>query len=126
MTTIYACNITGAGTPSSLFEPAGFAGMSYACLMMDTAKGRCILLSPSDTVTGAGITALLTSASHGALVTDAGLTAPSAAKRTALAAWLVNAGYLPLTAAQVTWLDCVHHVVRQVNSAADLALTRVG
>lgn len=127
MPAIYLCSVTGDGvSTATAYRPSLPAGAAYACLMIHEAKSRAMIVSPDNTLTGTGITMLLSDTDWDALRTKAATTNPTAGQRTSLATWLAANSYLPLTAAQVTWLDCIHFVARQVNSAADLGLTYVG
>lgn len=126
MTSVYLTNVTGDGlAPATAYRPDVPAGVSFACLMLHEAKRRALVVSPSDTLSGTGITKLVTGTSLADLRTTAKATNPTAALRTAMNNWLTANGYAPLTAAQVTWWDCIHHIARQVNPVADLDLTGV-
>lgn len=126
MSTLYLTNITGDGLSAvTSFRPLGFDGKSMSALMIDTTKGRALILSNDDTVTGTGITPLLMLTSVAALRTYAATNNPSATNRTAISGWLTTNGYMALTASQVTWLDCFSFIGRQVNTASNLGLTSV-
>ena len=126
MPSVYLANVTGDGlTPSTAYRPSGFDGKNMSVLMIDTVKGKALIFSSDDTVTGVGITSLLTQVSVAALRTYAATNNPSTANRTAITGWLTANGYAALTAAQVTWLACFNFIGRQVNAAADLNQTSV-
>lgn len=126
MTSVYLTNVTGDGaSPNTAYQPDVPDGTPFACLMIHEAKRRAVIVSPSDTLTGTGVTKLLTGASFADLRTKASNTNPTAAQRTTMNNWLTANGYTALTAAQVTWWDYIHHIARQINSAADLDITTV-
>ena len=81
--------------------------------MIDTVKGMSLVLSSHDTVSGVGITGLLTLSSVAALRTYAATNNPLSASRTAINGWLAANGYVTLTSAQVTWVDCFSFIARQ-------------
>lgn len=124
MTSVYACNVVGTGTAADPYR-ASITG-PHACLMIDPTKAKALVVSPSDTLSGTGISPLLTAASWPALVEAARTTNPTTAQRSALNNWLAGGGYTALPASAVSWWDCLHHAARQVNPAADLAATMVG
>lgn len=126
MPSVYLATVTGDGSShATAFRPSGFDGVPYVCLMIDPGKSRAVIVSSNDSITGAGITQLVTAASWAALRTLATSTNPSAGQRTAANAWLTNKGYSTLTGAQVTWAQCIHFIARQVNPDADLAIAQV-
>lgn len=125
MACVYLCNTTGDGLTTGTAYRASVTG-PHACLMLDAAKGRALVVSPSDTLTGTGITRLISAPSWTALTDLVLTTNPTAAQRTALNAWLTGGGWTALPASAVSWWDCVHHAARQTNPAADLSLTRIG
>lgn len=126
MASIYLTSVTGDGsTTATALRPSGFDGRPFSVLMMSEVKGKALLLSSDDTVTGVGVNNLITAASVQTLRTFAQSNNPSAAKRTAISSWLSSAGWNPLSLAQVTWWDCLHFAARQGNPAADLGVTGV-
>lgn len=127
MPAVYLCNVVGDGqSTTTAFRPVLPAGTQFACLMIDEPKARAVIVSPDNTLTGTGIAKLIEDTDWAALRTRAATTNPTAAQRTAVTTWLAANTYLPLTVAQVTWLDVIHFVARQANPAADLSLTQVG
>lgn len=127
MPAVYLCNVIGDGvSTTTAYRPNVPAGTQFACLMIHEVKARAIIVSTDNTLSGTGITMLLSDTDWAALRIKAATTNPTAGQRTNLSTWLSANGYLPLTAAQVTWLDCIHFIARQVNPAADLDLTQVG
>lgn len=124
MTSVYLTNVTGDGaSPATAYRPD--ATGSFACLMIHETKRKAVIVSPSDTLTGTGITKLVTGTSVDDLRTKARSTNPTATQRTAMNNWLTTNTYTPLPAAAVSWWDCIHHIARQVNPAANLDLTGV-
>lgn len=125
MASVYVCNVIGDGLSTlTAFAPSIPAGKAFACLMIDTTvKKKALIVSSDDTITGIGISKLLTAATYAALVALAKGSNPSAAQIINISGWLTSAGYAALTVAQVTWWDTVQYAARQVNPAADLALT---
>lgn len=124
MTSVYLANVTGDGlTPDTAYRP-DVTG-PFVCLMIHEAKSKAVIVSPSDTLTGTGITKLVTGTSLDDMRTKARTTNPTSTQRTNINNWLSANGYTALPAEAVTWWDCVHHVARQVNPAADLDLTGV-
>lgn len=122
MASLYLCNVEGDGTSAeSAYRPAVTAS-AFTCLMLDSVRGKALIVSPDDSLAGAGVNRLLQAATMAGLRTKARTTNPTAAQRTALNTWLLNGGYQPLTA-QLTWAECVGFAARQVNSAADLEVT---
>lgn len=129
MSSVYACPVTGDGSSLATAHRPQFTPMDapFAVLMLDgrTDRQRALVLSSDDALTGVGVTKLLAAASLSDLRSLAATTAPSKAQRTSFGSWLTGAGYVTLTAAQVSWADCIHFAARQVNPAADLSLTFV-
>jgi hypothetical protein len=123
---VYLANVTGDGlTPETAYRPSGFDSQACAILMLDTVRGKCLVVSGNDNNAAVGVTKLVSAASFAALRTLAATTNPTAAKRTAINTWLTGAGLTPLGAGQVTWQDCVEFVGRQVNPDTSLAQTSV-
>jgi hypothetical protein len=122
MASLYLTNVTGNGqTTATAWRPAGFDGKRYAVLMMDEIKGKAVVFSPDDTVTGTGITRFLQAANRAALVNLAKTTGPTAGQRTTITNWCTNAGYtVPNYSGSPTWWTVVHFLARQVNGTADL------
>lgn len=126
MSSVYVANVTGDGLSSqTAYRPNGFDGKTFSVLMIDRVKSKALLLSQDDTVTGTGITNLLTASSVSALRAFASTNSPTLAQRTALTSWLTTNSYVVLTSAQVSWLDCFNFIGRQVNTAADLNRTGI-
>lgn len=121
MASVYLAPVIGDGlTPDTAFRAGGFDGFSHAVLMIDEVRKQAIVASSADTVTGTGITRLLTGATWAELRANGKKNSPNPSQRTQFNAWLTAAGYTPTTAAQVTWEDCVLFAARQVNPAATL------
>ncbi len=126
MPAVYLCNVIGDGVSTlTAFRPDLPVGARFACLMIDDANGKAMVVSPDNTLTGTGINNLLQSDTWANLRTLALTTNPTAGQRTAANTWLTNNGYQTLTGAQVTWVQCIHFIARQVNAAADLATVSV-
>lgn len=124
MTSVYLSNVIGDGaSPDTAYRP-DVTG-AYTCLMIHEAKRRAVIVSPSDTLSGTGITKLLTGTSLADLRSKARGSNPTNPQRNAVGNWLAANGYAPLPASAVSWWDVTHHVARQVNPAADLDLTGV-
>ena len=124
MASVYVANVIGDGlTPGTAYRPSGFDGQPCSVMMLDTTRGKCLVVSGNDTVVAAGVLSLVTAVSVAALRTLAATTNPTAARRTAIDAWLTNAGLPTLTVSQVSWKDCVEYVAKQVNSVASLTST---
>jgi hypothetical protein len=125
--TVYTANVTGDGTsPSTAFRPTGFDGHPFSVLMLDPGVAKkCMVVSSQDTITGTGISALITRSTWPDLLDWARTHNPTTAQRNAMNTWLTGAGLATLTAAQVNWFDCIQYAAQQVNPAADLANTSV-
>lgn len=124
MPSIYLTNVVGTGgsTPDTAYRPNITTQGRWVVLMIHEAKAKAIVVAQDDTISGAGITKLLTGTNLADLRQKAKTTNPSGAQRTAMATWLSTNGYQPLTAAQTTWWECLHFIARQVNPSADLDL----
>lgn len=123
MASLYLTDVAGDGqTMATAFRASGFTGVSHAVLMIDQAKKKAIVYSPSDAVAGSGIRLLLSAADHAALVVAAKTTTPTAAQLTTIINWATNAGY-PAPSSQTTWWDILHFLAHQVNPQADLEQT---
>lgn len=122
MASLYLANVTGNGlTPATAWRPSGFDGQRFTVLMVDEIKGRCVVYSPTDTITGVGITRILNAANRPGLIAFAQNNSPSVAQLNTVRTWCTNAGYTPPT--MDTWWNVVHFVARQVNPTADLNRT---
>lgn len=126
MTSVYLTNVTGDGQIRTPHRASVPARTRYAVLMVDHTKGRALIVSPSDTLSGTGIVKLLTGTSVGDLRTKTRSTGPTNAQRTTINNWLAAAGYSPLPASAVTWSEVIHAIARQVNPTADLEATSPG
>lgn len=121
MPSVYLTSVTGDGQSIATARRAsGFDGVSHATLMIDEAKKQAIVASPVDTVTGTGVTRILTGPTWEELRAQGKRNSPTNPQRKQVNDWLLAAGYAPLTSAQVTWEDCVLYAARQVNPAATL------
>lgn len=120
MPSIYLADVIGTGAFEDPHRPSWPEGTGFAVLMIDEVRRRALVASPVDTVTGTGIERLLTGPSWEELRANGKKNNPTPAARTKFNNWLTTAGYQPLTAAQVTWYDCVMYAARQVNPDANL------
>jgi hypothetical protein len=121
---VYLCNVIGDGlTMESAWRPDVPVGTRYACLMIDTSvKMKAIIASPSATVTGTGITLLLSGSTWETLYANGNQTSPNNPQRNNVNTWLTTNGYQTISAG-MTWTQVVHFIARQVNPAADLSQT---
>lgn len=124
MASIYAGKTTGTGVGYDSVRPLGFDAVSYNTLMIDTKRSpNCLVLSPDDTITAASLQRLVTAPTKADLKVLLQATNPSASERNALDTFAKGGSMQPLTAAQVTWWDCLVYLAQQVNPAADLNVT---
>lgn len=122
MPAVYLCNVIGDSVSTeTAFRPDLPAGSAFVCLMIDEAKGRAVVASPDNTLTGTGITKLQ-AATWAALRTAA----TSMIQSNAVKTWLTNNGYPVPGATSPTWAQTILYVARLVNPAADLAVTQIG
>lgn len=125
MASLYLANVTGDGaSPATAWRPAGFDGHRFAVLMVDQVKGRAVVFSPEDGITGTGIVTLLQAADRASLGTLARNTSPSPAQLNAAKTWCTNAGYPVPQAASPTWWQTIHYIAQLVNPTADLSAVR--
>ena len=123
MTSAYLTPTTGTGSGLDPYRAATPDGHTYVTLLIDPDKGKALIVSSTDTLSGTGINKLLTAADYPALLKAADQGGPSSQKRTGINAWLTNAGYQPLPAGSPTWRQVVDHACGQANPGASLATT---
>lgn len=127
MPAVYLCNVTGDGqSTDTAYRPDIPAGTAFVCLMIDETKGRAVIASADNTLTGTGITKLLQGTTWPDLRTKATTTSPTTAQLNAVKTWLTNNGYPVPSVTSPTWAQTILYVARLVNPAADLAGTQVG
>lgn len=121
MASLYLTNVTSR-PPAEDFTPAITTTGRWVALLIDTVKGKALIVAADDAIADPGVTKLLTGTSLANLRSKAKATNPTAPQRTAMQTWLVNNGYQPLDAGAGSWWECVHAIARQGNPAADLDL----
>lgn len=122
MPSVYTCNTIGAGLSAvDAFRPD--VNGPYSCLMIHPVKTKALIASSVDNLTGGSLTKWLTGATWPDLRQLARTTSPTAPQRAGIQTFLSQNGYTALPANVTVWLDVIHFVARQVNSAADLDRT---
>lgn len=124
MPSVYLANVIGDGSMNDGFRPDVPTGADFSCLMIDGPAGRCVIVSPSDSLTGTGILLLATGSTWDDLAANTRQTSPNNPTRNQINNWLTTAGYQPISAG-MTWDEVIHFVARQVNPAANLGQTKV-
>lgn len=120
MPTVYFTTVTGDGlSAGTAYRPD--TSVAYAALSVDSVRLRAVVVGPE----AAPGEALVTGSDMSTLRSNAASSGPNNSRRNAINALLNSAGYTPIPGGVTTWLGIIHHIARQANPVADLAVVGV-
>jgi hypothetical protein len=121
---VYLVDVIGEGTRANPIRPNIPRGVIYGALMVDSVRGRALIVAADTNLIGVGITPILIATTRDDMRMLARSEGPTGQRRAALFTLLRAAGWADPSG--TTWRDLINSFARRIEPAADLDLVDVG